>query len=156
MQLLEDTCLAEDFAFGNNSGPGRNDSSSSTVHRIFYNCQTQLLLLRNDPDQYWHIYAGSQTQLCLLLRRLLRDLLQLHCNVSLLELHEDLCSVPANAALLLESALRDELQAKSELLQLQSPQTELWANSLRRVHQLELSTDLMVADIKSQAQLETS
>ncbi|EDW62520.1 uncharacterized protein [Drosophila virilis] len=156
MQLLEDTCLAEEFAFGNNSGHGRNDSASLSAHRIFYNCQSQLLLLRNDPDQYWHIYAGSQTQLCLLLRRLLRDLLQLHCNVSLLELHEDLCSVPANAALLLESALRDELQAKSDLFQLQSPQTELWANSLKRVHQLEMATDLMVTDIKSQTQLQTS
>ncbi|KAM8720085.1 hypothetical protein ACLKA7_006179 [Drosophila subpalustris] len=144
----------EDFAFGNNCS-----SSSSSKHprinlqRIFYNPQTQLLMLHNDPDQHWHIYAHSQSELCLLLRRLLRDLLQLHCNVTLLELHKDECSVPGNAALLLESALRDELQARSQLLQLQPPRTQLTANeALKRVHQLEMSSDLLVTVINSQNQ----
>lgn len=111
--------------------------------RIFYSRQSQLLLLHNNPDQHWHIYVRSEPELCLLLRRLQRDLLQLHCNVSLLTLHEDLCREPANAALLLESALRDELQAKMD--QLQQPS----AANHQMLLELEMATDLLVTVIRS-------
>ncbi|KAH8290024.1 hypothetical protein KR044_000464 [Drosophila immigrans] len=146
LQLLDETSQPGDFGFAT--------KQRATMQRIFYNPQTQLLLLHNDPEQHWHIYAASQSELCLLLRQLLRDLLQLHCNVSLLELHEEACSVPANAALLLESALRDELQARSELLQL-PPRDQLTANALRRVHQLEMASDLLLTVINSQTQPES-
>ncbi|XP_034485243.1 uncharacterized protein LOC117790081 [Drosophila innubila] len=141
--------LDEDFAYGNNCSSSSN-SSRLHLQRIFYNPQTQLLLLHNDPEQHWHIYAHSQSELCLLLRRLLRDLLQLHCNVTQLERHKDACGVPANAALLLESALRDELQARSELLALQPAHSQLSAHSLKRVHQLEMASDLLFTVINSQ------
>ncbi|KAH8386702.1 hypothetical protein KR093_002068 [Drosophila rubida] len=153
LQLLdEEATQANNFGFEEQ----QKHHLGATVQRIFYNPQTQLLLLHNDPEQHWHIYASNESELCLLLRQLLRDLLQLHCNVSLLELHEEACSVPANAALLLEASLRDELQARSELLKLSPAREQLTASALRRVHQLELASDLLLTVINSQPQLESS
>ncbi|XP_060663656.1 uncharacterized protein LOC132796489 [Drosophila nasuta] len=153
LQLLDEATPPGDFGFGEEQR--RDRRPRSTVQRIFYNPATQLLLLHNDPEQHWHIYAGSESELCLLLRRLLRDLLQLHCNVTLLELHQEACNVPANAALLMESALRDELQARAELLQLPSRREQVTANALKRVHQLELASDLLFTVINGQTQMES-
>lgn len=141
-------CLAlldatQQFSFASAACPAQQSQ------RIFYSPQSQLLLLHQDPQQHWHIYARTETELCLLLRRLQRDLLQLHCNVSLLQLEQDQCRVPVNAALLLESALRDELHARMELLQQQPGQS---AASLeqqqQRLLQLEMASDLLVTVIR--------
>ncbi|EDW05772.2 uncharacterized protein LOC6586159 [Drosophila mojavensis] len=150
VQLLDDSGAEQEFAFGHSNMNG-NSSCTAPTQRIFYNGPKQLLLLRNDPGQHWQLYASTETQLCLLLRRLLRDLLQLHCNLSLLDLQAEACSAPPNATLLLESALRDELQARADLLQLQPKRAQL-----QRLHQLEMASDSLITVIKTQMQLDTS
>lgn len=75
----------------------------------------------------------------------------------MLQLEQDQCRVPTNAALLLESALRDELQARMELLQQQQRRES--AASLeqqqQRLFQLEMASDLLVTVIRrSQAPTE--
>lgn len=63
--------------------------------------------------------------------------------------------MPTNAALLLESALRDELQARMELLQQQSGVNATSLEQQQRLFQLEMASDLLVTVIrKSQAPTE--
>ncbi|EDV91647.1 uncharacterized protein LOC6566231 [Drosophila grimshawi] len=147
-QGLEAAQLLDDFVFDNRSHSGSCGLTPTGAHHcIFYNRSSEVLLLHNEPGQHWHLFARSQTQLGLLLRRLQQDLLQLHCNLSLLRLeHEAECRRPANAALLLESALRDELQARAELFQAPAAST---ASKQRRLHQLEMANDLLISVISS-------
>lgn len=64
--------------------------------------------------------------------------------------------MPTNAALLLESALRDELQARMELLQQQPRQSAASIEQQQqRLFQLEMASDLLVTVIRrSQAPTE--
>lgn len=63
--------------------------------------------------------------------------------------------MPTNAALLLESALRDELQARMELLQQQSGVNATSLEQQQRLFQLEMASDLLVTVIRrSQAPTE--
>ncbi|ALC49123.1 CG9114 [Drosophila busckii] len=134
LQPLDDTCLEREFQFGNSTCSSESESVRPTSQQLFYHKQSLLLLLHTDPAEQWEFYAPNELQLCLLLRRCLRELLQLRCNLSLLQLQEQpQLSSPANAALLLESALRAELLAKSQ--------------QAHNCQELELASDLLIAAI---------
>ncbi|KAH8355469.1 hypothetical protein KR084_011285 [Drosophila pseudotakahashii] len=142
--LLDDSC------------PGSAFQSSSTaanpVQHIFYNRQPMsqwcgALLLRDDPGQRWHIYARTNDRLCLLLHRLRRDLLQLHCNLTYLGVNEPGLS-PADAAVELEASLQEELEAWKELLKpadSQEQRLKQWTH----LHDMQFVSDVLASVIMS-------
>ncbi|XP_030382388.1 uncharacterized protein LOC115629923 [Scaptodrosophila lebanonensis] len=149
-QLFDVTRL--DFNHGRD-----NESSNSSCQNIFYNRQPLsqwcgTLLLHDEAGEEWQIYSRSEAMLCLLLRLLLRDMLQLHCNVTLIRLKNE-CSTPEATALHFEAALRDELHAWQLSLQETNDTKELIS---RQTHLLDrqLVTDLIVQEIKSQSPTE--
>lgn len=91
------------------------------------------------------MYAPTEPRLRLLLHRLMRDLLQLHCNLSVLEVSEH-TRTPSDAALELEASLGEELQAWTELLQAQEHRLE----QRQHIHQLQMASDVLATVIKSQ------
>ncbi|XP_001355194.4 uncharacterized protein [Drosophila pseudoobscura] len=128
------------------------------VQHIFYNSQPLsqwcgVLLLRDDPGQHWHVYAQTQARLRLLLHRLMRDLLQLHCNLSVLELTE-YNTAPDDVAGAFEASLREELLAWSQLLTQKDgrQQQEDCLKELTNLHQLQMASDVLASVIKTQAQ----
>ncbi|KAH8289390.1 hypothetical protein KR054_004556 [Drosophila jambulina] len=138
LPLLDDTCSESAF---------KSASDTDYVQRIFYNRQPLsqwcgILLLRDDPGQHWHVYAPTEARLHLLLRRLMRDLLQLHCNLTLLEVNEHKAS-PA-PALELEASLGEELQALKELLRQAGGKAE---EQLQHVQSLQMASDVLAATV---------
>ncbi|XP_017037015.1 uncharacterized protein [Drosophila kikkawai] len=137
LQLLDATC--SDIAF-------QSSSDSAFLQRIFYNRQLLsqwcgILLLRDDPGQHWHIYAPTEPRLRLLLHRLMRDLLHLHCNLTQLEVSEYLSS-PADAALELEASLDEELKAWREMLK-----AERRLGPLQHIQGLQMASDVLAATV---------
>ncbi|XP_022227056.2 LOW QUALITY PROTEIN: uncharacterized protein LOC111077190 [Drosophila obscura] len=135
------------------------NTALNPVQHIFYNSQPLsqwcgVLLLRDDPGQHWHVYAQTQARLRLLLHRLLHDLLQLHCNLSVLELSE-YNTAPADVAGALEASLREELLAWSQLLKPQEGREQQKTDRLKQLthlHQLQMASDVLASVIKSQEQ----
>ncbi|XP_034671792.1 uncharacterized protein LOC117903630 [Drosophila subobscura] len=125
--------------------------------RIFYNSQPQsqwcgVLLLRDDPGQHWHVYARTQARLRLLLHRLMRDLLQLHCNLSVLELSA-YNAAPADVAGAFEACLREELLAWTQLLKPTEQQKDR-LQQLTNLHQLQMASDVLATVIRRAKQEE--
>ncbi|KAI8035040.1 uncharacterized protein LOC128260999 isoform X1 [Drosophila gunungcola] len=142
--LLEASCAGAAFQ--------SSTADSSPVQRIFYNRQPLsqwcgILLLRDDPGQLWHVYAQTDDRLRLLLHRLMRDLLQLHCNLTVLEVSE-YNQAPADVALELEASLNEELEAWKEVLK---PATshEQSLERLTHLHQVQMASDVLASVILS-------
>ncbi|KAH8244859.1 hypothetical protein KR032_001663 [Drosophila birchii] len=148
MQLLDISSLESNFYLA-------SDTSDSVQQRIFYNRQPLsqwcgILLLRDDPGQHWHVYAPTEARLRLLLHRLMRDLLQLHCNLTLLEVSSKHNSSPGDdAALDLEASLGEELQAWTELLR-EGSRAEKRVEQLQHVQSLQMASDVLAATVIGQ------
>ncbi|XP_020812060.1 uncharacterized protein LOC110187037 [Drosophila serrata] len=143
LQLLDGTCSETDFELA---------SDPDSVQRIFHNRQPLsqwcgILLLRDDPGQHWHVYAPTEARLRLLLHHLMRDLLQLHCNLTLLEMSEHNPS-PADdvAALELEASLGEELQAWTALLRTGNG-AEKRLEQLQHIQSLQMVSDVLAATV---------
>lgn len=135
-------------------------TSAVPLQRIFYNRKPHfqwfgILILRDDPGHYWHIYAQTETRLKLLVQHLKRDLLLLHCNVSVLEINECITE-PDNIALELEASLREELLAWKELLDENNQDydydedVERYKLKLSHIHKLQLASDVLATMLKKQ------
>ncbi|KAH8332005.1 hypothetical protein KR067_009036 [Drosophila pandora] len=135
-------------------------TSAVPLQRIFYNRKPHLqwfgiLILRDDPGHYWHIYAQTETRLKLLVQHLKRDLLLLHCNVSVMETNEYVTE-PDNVALELEASLREELLAWKELLDENTQgydydeDVERYKLKLSHIHRLQLASDVLATMLKRQ------
>ncbi|XP_017092908.2 uncharacterized protein [Drosophila bipectinata] len=135
---------------------------STPVQRIFYNRKPHsqwfgILILRDDPGHYWHIYAPTETRLQLLVHHLKRDLLLLNCNVTLMDINEYI-SEPDNVALELENSLREELLAWKDLLENKDEDEEddeeekmdKYKSKLSNIHRLQFTSDVLVTMLRSQ------
>ncbi|XP_017001412.2 uncharacterized protein [Drosophila takahashii] len=144
--LLDDSCPNAAFQ------SSKSATAANSVQHIFYNRQPLsqwcgALLLRDDPGQRWHIYARTDDRLSLLLHRLRRDLLQLHCNLTYLGVNEPGLS-PADAAVELGASLQEELEAWKELLkpaESQEQRLKQWTH----LHEMQFVSDVLASVIMS-------
>ncbi|KAH8317542.1 hypothetical protein KR074_012494 [Drosophila pseudoananassae] len=136
--------------------------NSTPVQRIFFNRKPHsqwfsILILRDDPGHYWHIYAQTETRLELLVHHLKRDLLLLHCNVSLMDINEYVTE-PGNVALELEASLREELLAWKDLMENkdeddgddEEEKMDRFKSKLSHIHRLQFTSDVLVQMLRSQ------
>ncbi|XP_039500533.1 uncharacterized protein LOC120457225 [Drosophila santomea] len=136
------------------SGPGSAFQSSTTaadpVQRIFYNRQPQsqwcdILLLRDDPGKHWHVYAKTDDRLRLFQHRLTSDLLQLHCNLNVLEFAEHILS-PADLEMELLNSLYEEVDAWKVLSQ-PADSVEQRREQLTQLHKAQMASDVLASMI---------
>nr|ACN94065.1 unknown [Drosophila melanogaster] len=134
------------------SEPGSHFQSSNIaadpVQRIFYNRQPQsqwcdTLLLRDDPGKHWHVYARTDDRLRLLLHRLTRDLLQLHCNLNVLEVAEHNMS-PADMEMELLNSLFEEMDAWKVLSE-PAASVEQRREQLTQLHKAQMASDVLAS-----------
>ncbi|XP_016973527.1 uncharacterized protein LOC108040536 isoform X2 [Drosophila rhopaloa] len=142
--ILDDSCAGAAFQ--------STSAAADPVQRIFYNRQPLsqwcgVLILRDDPGQLWHVYAQTEDRLRLLQHRLMRDLLQLHCNVNVLEV-SDHNQAPADVALELEASLNEELEAWKEVLKPASSHKQR-LEQLTHLHRVQMASDVLASMIKS-------
>ncbi|XP_017050896.1 uncharacterized protein LOC108094685 [Drosophila ficusphila] len=147
----QDTDMLDDFCAG-----ATFQSSTATdepVQRIFYNRQQLsqwcgILLLRDDPGQHWHVYAQTEARIELFLHRLTRDLLQLNCNLKVLEVNEFNDS-PLDLARELEASLYEEAKAWEELAK-PGASLEERRKRLRHLNKVQMNSDVLASKIPSE------
>ncbi|EDW75150.1 uncharacterized protein Dwil_GK19854 [Drosophila willistoni] len=152
-----ETNFLDDIICSDNSSVFDHHSRSDedSVQRIFYNRQSTsqwcgLLLIRRQ-DHLWHMYAQSFSKIRLFLYRLQRDLLQLNCNLSLLELDDQFNGLSAfEAAIHLEATLRVELNIWRRLMgKLKQDEMKHWT---RQLNQMQMLSDKMATVIESKSE----
>ncbi|XP_037727659.1 uncharacterized protein LOC119558319 [Drosophila subpulchrella] len=148
--LLDDSCPDSPF-----QSSTADAAAANPVQRIFYNRQPLsqwcgTLLLRDDPGEQWHVYAQTDDRLRLLMHRLMRDLLLLHCNLTYLRVNEPNLSV-ADANLELEKSLQEELEAWKVVLK-PAASVEERRKQLTHLYKVQMASDVLASLILSKTE----